>query len=106
MTDASRGTLAAGDTVSSLPWCLQGVSLRPRRPLSPRLRAGVAAKLVRSDLRLPEPLYEALSLYLLLALGLKGGSDRIASAYRVRITDPRRGEQCSTIRRLAEWLAD
>ena len=35
--------------------------------------AGVAAKLVRSDLRLPEPLYEALSLYLLLALGLKGG---------------------------------
>ena len=32
--------------------------------------AGVAAKLIRSDLR---PLYEALSLYLLLALGLKGG---------------------------------
>ena len=35
--------------------------------------AGVVAKLVRSDLRLPEPLYEALSLYLLLALGIKGG---------------------------------
>ncbi|MBL8385806.1 MAG: sodium-dependent bicarbonate transport family permease [Burkholderiales bacterium] len=34
---------------------------------------GILARLVRSDLRLPEPLYEALSVYLLLALGLKGG---------------------------------
>ncbi|GAA4404107.1 sodium-dependent bicarbonate transport family permease [Quisquiliibacterium transsilvanicum] len=34
---------------------------------------GVVARLARSDLRLPEPLYETLSIYLLLAIGLKGG---------------------------------
>ena len=34
---------------------------------------GVLARLGRSDLRLPEALYEALSIYLLLAIGLKGG---------------------------------
>jgi len=34
---------------------------------------GVFAKLVKSDLRLPEALYETLTLYLLLAIGLKGG---------------------------------
>ena len=34
---------------------------------------GLVARLSRSDLRLPEPLYEALSIYLLLAIGLKGG---------------------------------
>ncbi len=34
---------------------------------------GVIARLVRSDLRIPEALYEALSIYLLLAIGLKGG---------------------------------
>lgn len=34
---------------------------------------GVFARLVKSDLRLPEPLYETLTLYLLLAIGLKGG---------------------------------
>jgi len=36
---------------------------------------GVLARLLRSDLRVPEPLYDALSLYLLLALGLKGGAE-------------------------------
>lgn len=34
---------------------------------------GVFAALVRSDLRLPEALYETLSIFLLLAIGLKGG---------------------------------
>lgn len=34
---------------------------------------GVAAGLLRSDLKLPTALYEALSIYLLLAIGLKGG---------------------------------
>jgi hypothetical protein len=34
---------------------------------------GVVARLVRSELRLPKELYSALSIYLLLALGLKGG---------------------------------
>ncbi len=36
---------------------------------------GVVARLARSDLRVPEPLYDALSIYLLLALGLKGGAE-------------------------------
>jgi hypothetical protein len=34
---------------------------------------GVLARLARSDLRLPEALYETLSIFLLLAIGLKGG---------------------------------
>ena len=34
---------------------------------------GVFARLVKSDLRLPEALYETLAIYLLLAIGLKGG---------------------------------
>lgn len=34
---------------------------------------GVLARLVKSDLRLPEALYETLAIYLLLAIGLKGG---------------------------------
>jgi len=34
---------------------------------------GVIAKVARSDLRLPEAMYEALSIYLLLAIGIKGG---------------------------------
>lgn len=34
---------------------------------------GVLARLVRSELRLPKDLYTSLSIYLLLALGLKGG---------------------------------
>ena len=35
---------------------------------------GVLARIAKSDLRLPEALYEALSIYLLLAIGLKGGA--------------------------------
>jgi uncharacterized protein len=34
---------------------------------------GLVARWVKSDLRLPEALYETLSIYLLLAIGLKGG---------------------------------
>ena len=34
---------------------------------------GVLARVARSDLRLPEALYDALSIFLLLAIGLKGG---------------------------------
>ena len=34
---------------------------------------GVFARLVKSDLRLPEALYETLAIYLMLAIGLKGG---------------------------------
>lgn len=36
---------------------------------------GVAARLARSDLRLPDALYEGLSIFLLLAIGLKGGAE-------------------------------
>ncbi|MFM6974976.1 MAG: sodium-dependent bicarbonate transport family permease [Agromyces sp.] len=44
--------------------------------LSPAVLAfvlGVAAVLLRSDLRIPEPVTQAVSLYLLFAIGLKGG---------------------------------
>jgi uncharacterized protein len=44
--------------------------------LSPVILAfvlGVIASLIRSDLRLPEAIYNALAIYLLLAIGLKGG---------------------------------
>jgi hypothetical protein len=34
---------------------------------------GLIARIAKSDLRLPESLYEALAIYLLLAIGLKGG---------------------------------
>jgi hypothetical protein len=40
---------------------------------------GVAATLVRSDMRFPEQLYHGLSIYLLLAIGLKGGVAIVAS---------------------------
>jgi hypothetical protein len=36
---------------------------------------GFAARLARSDLKIPGQLYEALSIYLLLAIGLKGGME-------------------------------
>ena len=34
---------------------------------------GLAAALVRSELKFPEPLYSALTIYLLVAIGFKGG---------------------------------
>lgn len=45
--------------------------------LSPMVLAfvlGILATLVRSDLKIPEQLYSALSIYLLFAIGLKGGA--------------------------------
>lgn len=36
---------------------------------------GMAARLAGSPLRLPQPLYDSLSIYLLLAIGLKGGAE-------------------------------
>lgn len=38
---------------------------------------GVIARVGKSDLRLPEALYEALSIFLLLAIGLKGGAELV-----------------------------
>ncbi len=46
--------------------------------LSPMVLAfalGVAATLLKSDLKLPDALYDTLSVYLLLAIGLKGGAE-------------------------------
>ena len=34
---------------------------------------GIVAALIRADLRLPEAVYQATSIYLLLAIGIKGG---------------------------------
>lgn len=45
--------------------------------LSPMVLAfglGIVATLVRSDLKIPEPLYAAMTIYLLFAIGLKGGA--------------------------------
>jgi len=45
--------------------------------LSPMVLAfllGIVATLVRSDLKIPEQLYQALTIYLLFAIGLKGGA--------------------------------
>ncbi len=35
---------------------------------------GIIARWIKSDLAIPEPIYQGLSIYLLLAIGLKGGS--------------------------------
>jgi uncharacterized protein len=43
---------------------------------------GILATLVRSDLKLPDELYQALSIYLLFAIGLKGGVELAASSPR------------------------
>lgn len=46
--------------------------------LSPPVLAfglGALARLARSDLRLPEPVYQVLSTYLLLSIGLRGGAE-------------------------------
>ncbi|MGC9451640.1 MAG: sodium-dependent bicarbonate transport family permease [Oceanipulchritudo sp.] len=40
---------------------------------------GIAATLVRSDMRFPEQLYHGLSIYLLLAIGIKGGAAMVSS---------------------------
>ncbi|RIH87490.1 Na+-dependent bicarbonate transporter superfamily protein [Meiothermus luteus] len=52
--------------------------------LSPAVLAfalGMVATLVRSDLRIPEALYTSLSIYLLLAIGLKGGAALAATPW-------------------------
>src|SRR6056297_660315 len=42
---------------------------------------GIFASLVKSDLEFPRPLYDALSIYLLLAIGLKGGAELSATPF-------------------------
>ncbi|MBL8701433.1 MAG: sodium-dependent bicarbonate transport family permease [Alphaproteobacteria bacterium] len=43
-------------------------------PMTLSFVLGVVAALLRSDLKFPEPVYAALSIYLLLAIGMKGGA--------------------------------
>jgi hypothetical protein len=57
---------------------MSGLDLVQVNLLSPIVLAfalGVVARLVRSDLHIPDQLYSALSIYLLLAIGLKGGAE-------------------------------
>lgn len=42
---------------------------------------GIIAKVVKSDLEFPQPIYKALSIYLLLAIGLKGGVELSTTAF-------------------------
>lgn len=48
---------------------------------------GLVACLARSDLRLPEPVFQALSIYLLFAIGMKGGA-AVAEAGLSRVVVP------------------
>lgn len=53
--------------------------------LSPMVLAfalGLAATLLKSDLKLPDALYDTLSVYLLLAIGLKGGAELSLTPWR------------------------
>ena len=52
---------------------LERIRLNLFSPVVLAFVAGLVATLVRSDLRFPEALYTALSIYILLAIGLKGG---------------------------------
>lgn len=53
---------------------LELVRLNLLSPIILAFALGIIATLARSDLKFPEPLYTALSIYLLLAIGLKGGA--------------------------------
>jgi len=52
---------------------LELVRLNLLSPMVLAFALGVVATLVRSDLRMPDAMYTALSIYLLLAIGMKGG---------------------------------
>jgi len=59
-------------------------------PLALFFVMGLGAGLARSDLRLPEALYQSLSIYLLLAIGLKGGVE-LAKSDLVSVVSPALG---------------
>jgi len=56
-------------------------------PMTLSFVLGAVATFVRSDLKFPEPVYTALSIYLLLAIGLKGGA-ALAVAPLADVTAP------------------
>ncbi len=62
---------------------------------------GVFARLVGSDLRLPEALYETLSIFLLLAIGLKGGVE--LSRQPISVLAPQIGA-CVALGLATPWL--
>jgi hypothetical protein len=71
MVGMQRHTAGSMSAAVSSPLDLLAANL-----LSPMVLAfalGALATLLRSDLRVPDALYESLSIYLLLAIGLKGG---------------------------------
>lgn len=49
------------------------LSINLLQPMVLAFGLGFAAQLIRSDLRLPDPVHQGLTIYLLLAIGLKGG---------------------------------
>jgi uncharacterized protein len=54
---------------------LELVALNLLTPVVLAFALGIVARLVRSDLKFPEEMYTALAIYLLLAIGLKGGAE-------------------------------
>ena len=53
----------------------QAIQSNLMAPIPMFFALGLFATLVRSDLKVPEPLYAGLVLYLLAAIGLKGGAE-------------------------------
>ena len=58
---------------------LELIRLNLLSPMALAFLLGIIATLVRSDLHFPDALYTALSIYLLLAIGLKGGAELSAT---------------------------
>jgi len=54
---------------------LELIRLNLLSPVVLAFALGIVAAVVKSDLEIPEPLYQAISIYLLLAIGLKGGAE-------------------------------
>jgi hypothetical protein len=57
----------------AVPSAIDTLAANLLSPIVLAFALGVLATLLRSDLRIPDALYESLSIYLLLAIGLKGG---------------------------------
>lgn len=69
---------------------MEGLEIIRQNLLSPMVLAfvlGALATFVRSDLKFPDPVYQLLSIYLLFAIGLKGGAS-LATAALVDVAAP------------------
>lgn len=79
-----EGWRSRGPT-GSIPVVNEMLSILAANLLSPMVLAfvlGLMATLVKSDLKIPDQLYDGLSMYLLLAIGLKGGVALAQSTFR------------------------